>query len=147
LEATSERLKAMWHDYETYGGPPDPTKGLPSEGRWSLAFCLIQHFGRFQWLAGTREQEAGGGGWDPCLPLPGTPDYQVIESIVLAAEAVIQQLPEPLDRRLSGYGHGHRVPSGLNARWATPLQAIEGSGELRAGLVAKLKAITLRTDG
>jgi hypothetical protein len=133
----------MWLDYANFGGPADPTKAQPPEGRWSLAFCVIQYFGRFPWLAGTKWQAAGGLGWDPCLPYPGTPGYAMIEAIVLEAEKIIEQMPEPLDERLHGYPHGQRVPSGLNAHWSNPLDAIDGSGELRDGLVAKLRKATL----
>jgi hypothetical protein len=143
--STSERMAAVWRDYERYGGPADPTKAQPPTGRWTLAFCLIQHFGRFPWLLGTKAHAAGGMGWDPCLPEPGTADYEIIESVVLKAEEIIGNMPEPLDKRLHGYLHGHRVPTGMNAHWSSPLAAIDGSEELREGLIAKLKAATLES--
>lgn len=143
MSSIQERMEAVWRDYERYGVPGDPTKGQPTKGRWTFAFTLIQHFGRFPWLATNKAQAAGGLGWDPCLPEPGTPDYEVIDSVVTKAEEFIAQMPEPLDKRLCGYPAGRRVPSGLNAHWSNPLDAIDGSEELREGLMAKLKAATL----
>jgi hypothetical protein len=143
LESTRDRLEAMWQDYDRYGGPADPAKAQPPNARWSLAFCLIQHFGRLPWLVGTPQHRAGGLGWDPCLPEPGTQNYEIIEAVVLVAEKIIGKMPQPLDKRLCGYQSGRRVSSRLNAHWANPLQAMEGSDELREGLIATLRAATL----
>lgn len=136
METTRDRLAAMWRDYDRYGGPADPP-----DARWSLAFCLIQHFGRLPWLVGTQRHQAGGRDWDPCLPEPGSPDYEIIEAVVVVAEKIIKQVPQ--FERLGGYQAGRRAEGGLNARWANPLELIEGSDELREGLMATLRAATL----
>jgi hypothetical protein len=131
----NDQIVAFWRDQDRYGKV------------WGLAGTLVAHFGRHQWLqhpALEHLRMAGGNDWDPCLPEPGTPHYGIIDSFVKEAEALIARQPAPLDERLTGYEAGRRTDGGLNQGWAQPFLAIDGSDELRAGLLAELKAITLR---
>lgn len=155
MEPSPDRMAAMWRDYERYGGPADPAKGQSADRRWSLAFCLVCHFGRFPWLFLQTAEDtrlAGGLGWDPCLPEPGTAEYEVVDHFVRKAEQVIEETTEggtkPLHEKLGGYKAGRRVlPAGLNLHWAIPLNVIERSGALRDGLISKLKKTTLASPG
>jgi hypothetical protein len=129
----NDQIAAFWRDQARYGKV------------WGLAGTLLAHFGRHLWLQHPgleRQRDAGGLGWDPCLPEPGTPNYEIIDSFVKAAEALIARQPSPLDERLSGYEAGRRTDGGLNMAWAQPFLAIDGSDELREGLIAELETAT-----
>lgn len=144
-------MVSVWRDYERYEGPADPTEVQPPTGR-ALAFCVIRHFGIHPWLFGTKAHADSDPDWDPCLPELGTADYDTIYFVVHTAEKIIGNKPGPWDARLNEYLHGFRANGlrldyGMNRYWSSPLDVIDGSQELRKGLIAKLKAATLGSQG